>query len=118
MRLRDVVFSFAARMLGDLLSCPFQRAAGVDMPYGRREERVTSILSLVGEVRYKRWYAVNAKGEREFPADSAPGIVCGCTPGAAKRLCHIGARSQSYREASELLSLLSGYQFHQIRFSG
>lgn len=107
-RLRDAALGFAAKMVSTAMSGPLQRAAGVEMPPGRRERRTTGILSAVGEVRYTRWYAVNAKGGLAFPADDALGIVCGCTPGAAKRLCHMGAKSQSYGEASESLSLLSG----------
>lgn len=107
-RLRDTALGFAAKMVGAALSGPLQRAAGVDAPPGRRERRTTGILSAVGEVSYTRWYAVNSKGGRDFPADDALGIVCGCTPGAAKRLCHMGAKSQSYAEASESLALLSG----------
>jgi hypothetical protein len=107
-KLRDVALGFAAKMVGTALSGPLQRAAGVDAPPGRRERRTTVLLSAVGEVRYSRWYTVNAKGDRDFPADAALSIVCGCTPGAAKRLCHMGAKSQSYGEASESLALLSG----------
>lgn len=92
------------------MSGPLQRAAGVDTPPGRRERRTSGILSAVGEVSYTRWYVVDAEGGRNFPADEALGIVCGCTPGAAKRLCHMGAKSQSYGEASESLALLSGIQ--------
>jgi hypothetical protein len=95
-------------MVGTVLSGPLQRAAGVDEPPGRRERRTCGILSAVGDVSYTRWYAVDADGKRGFPADEALGIVCGCTPGAAKRLCHMGARSQSYADASESLALLSG----------
>ena len=92
------------------MSGPLQRAAGVDAPSGRRELRTKSILSAVGEVSYTRWYAVDPAGGRGFPADDALGIVSGCTPGAAKRLCHMGAKSQSYGEASQSLELLSGLQ--------
>lgn len=107
-RLRDAALGFAARMVGTALSGPLQRAAGVEAPPGRREQRTTGILSAVGKVRYTRWYALNERGERAFPADAALGIVCNCTPGAAKQLCHMGAKSQSYGEASESLALLSG----------
>jgi hypothetical protein len=107
-RIRDAALTFAAKMVGTALSGPLQRAAGVDEPPGRREQRTCGILSAVGDVSYTRWYAVGADGKRSFPADEALGIVCGCTPGAAKRLCHMGAKSQSYAEASESLALLSG----------
>jgi len=90
------------------MSGPLQRAAGADAPSGRRERRTRNILSAVGEVSYTRWYAVDAARSRGFPADDALGIVCGCTVGAAKRLCHMGAKSQSYGEASQSLELLSG----------
>jgi hypothetical protein len=95
-------------MLGVALSGPLQRAAGVDAPPGRRERRTTGILSTVGEVHYTRWYTGDAKGGRAFPADTALDLVCGCTPGAAKRLCHMGANSASYGEAATSLALLSG----------
>jgi len=107
-KLRDAALGFAAKMVGAAMSGPLQRAAGVNEPAGRRELRTTGILSAVGEVSYTRWYAVDAKGGRGFPADDALDIVCGCTPGAAKRLCHMGAKSQSYSEATESLALLSG----------
>ncbi len=107
-RLRDAALGFAAKMVGQVMSGPLQRAAGVDMPPGRKEQRTCSILSAVGEVSYTRWYTVKSNGERDFPADDALRIVCGCTPGAAKRLCHMGAKSPSYAEASESLELLSG----------
>ena len=90
------------------MSGPLQRAAGVDAPPGRRELRTKNILCAAGEVSYTRWYAVDAAGGRGFPADEALGLVCGCTPGAAQRLCHMGAKSQSYGEASQALALLSG----------
>lgn len=90
------------------MSGPLQRAAGVGAPSGRKELRTRDILSAVGEVSYSRWYAVDAAGGWGFPADDALGIVCGCTQGAAKRLCHMGAKSQSYGEASQSLALLSG----------
>lgn len=95
------------------MSGPLQRAAGADAPTDRRERRTRGILSAVGEVSYTRWYAVDPKGARSFPADEALGIICGCTPGAAKRLCHMGAKSQSYGEASQSLELLSGIQASQ-----
>jgi len=110
MRIRDAALGFAAKMVGAAMSGPLQRAAGVDEPPGRREQRTSGILSAVGEVNYTRWYVVDAKGKRGFPADEALGIVHGCTPDAAKRLCHMGAKSQSYAEASESLALLSGIQ--------
>lgn len=105
-RIRDAVLGFAAKVVGATMSGPLQRAAGVNEPAGRRELRTTGILSAVGEVSNTRWYAVDANGARGFPADDALGIVCGCTPGAAKRLCHMGAKSQSYAEAAESLALL------------
>lgn len=108
MRIRDAALGFAAKMVGAAMSGPLQRAAGVEDPPGRRERRTSGILSAVGEVSYTRWYGVDAQGSRGFPADDALGIVCGCTPGAAKRLCHMGAKSQSYGEASESLALLAG----------
>lgn len=109
-RLRDAALGFAAKMVGEVMSGPLQRAAGVDALPGRKERRTCGILSAVGEVSYTRWYVADTKGERAFPADDALGIVCGCTPGAAKRLCHMGAKSQSYVDASESLSLLSNLQ--------
>lgn len=90
------------------MSGPLQRAAGVAEPPCRKELRTKSILSSVGEVNYTRWYAVEANGTPGFPADDALGIICGCTPEAAKRLCHMGAKSQSYGEASQSLELLAG----------
>jgi hypothetical protein len=109
-RMREAARSFAAHMVGAALCGPLQRAAGVDVPAHRRELRTTGILSAVGEVSYTRWYTVDAEGNRGFPADEALGIVGGCTPGAAKRLCHMGAKSQSYQEASKALELLAGIQ--------
>jgi hypothetical protein len=106
-RLRDAALGFAAKAVGVAMSGALQRAAGVDAPPGRRELRAKNILSAVGEISYTRWYAVDSAGRRGFPADEALGIVSGCTPGAAKRLCHMGAKSQSYAEASESLALLS-----------
>ena len=90
------------------MSGPLQGAAGVDAPAGRRELRTAGVLSAVGEVSYTRWYVSDADGNRSFPADAALGIVRGCTPGAAKMLCHEAAKSQSYADASESLALLSG----------
>ena len=107
-RLRDASLGFAAKLVGAAMSGPLQRAARVDAPAGRRELRTRNILSAVGEVSYTRWYAMNAAGGWGFPADDALGIICGCTLGAAKRLCHMGAKSQSYAEASESMELLSG----------
>lgn len=114
-RIRDAALSFAAKMVGTAMSGPLQRAAGVDMPPGRRERRTSVILSAVGEVIYTRWYGANAEGTRGFPADEALGILCGCTPGAAKRLCHMGANSQSYAEASQSLELLSAIRASENR---
>ncbi len=95
------------------MSGPLQRAAGVAEPPGRKELRTKSILSAVGEVDYSRWYAVDKTGATGFPADDALGIICGCTPEAAKRLCHMGAKSQSYRESSQSLELLAGIRVSQ-----
>lgn len=107
-RIRDAALSFAARTLGELMSGPLQSAAGVDAPAGRRERRTAGVLSAVGEVSYTRWYVSGGDGNRTFPADAALGIVRGCTPGAAKMLCHEAAKSQSYADASASLALLSG----------
>lgn len=97
-------------MVGEAMSGPLQRAAGVANPPGRKEQRSCLVLSAVGEVSYTRWYAMNEKGEWHFPADDALGLTGGCTPGAAMRLCHMGAKSQSYAQASQSLGLLSGIQ--------
>lgn len=107
-KLRDASLSFAAKLVGAAMSGPLQRAAGVAEPSGRKELRTKNILSAVGEVNYTRWYAVEADGKPVFPADDTLGIICGCTPEAAKRLCHMGAKSQSYGEASQSLELLAG----------
>jgi hypothetical protein len=107
-RLRDAALGFAARIVGMTMSGPLQRAAGVDTPPGRKEQRTTGILSAVGDVSYTRWYTSDTKGQRQFPADDILGIVCGCTPGAAKSLCRMGAKSQSYGDASASLAHLSG----------
>ena len=107
-KLRDASLGFAAKLVGTAMSGPLQRAAGVAEPPGRKELREKSILSAVGEVNYTRWYTLDPDGTLGFPADDALGLVCGCTPGAAKRLCHMGAKSQSYGEASQSLELLAG----------
>lgn len=112
-RIREAALGYAAKMVGTIMSGSLQRALGVEAPTGRRELRTKSILSAVGEISYTRWYAVDPKGGRRFPADEALDIICGCTPGAAKRLCHMGAKSQSYMEASRSLELLSGIQTSQ-----
>jgi len=106
--IREAALGFAARVVGSILSGPAQRAAGVDAPPGRRGLRETTILSGVGEVSYSRAYVTGPDGKRGFPADRALGITCGCTPAAAKLLCHEAARSQSYLQASENLALASG----------
>ena len=90
------------------MSGPLQRAAGVSSPPGRRDLCTKSILSSVGEVCYTRWHVVNPEGGWGFPADEALRLVSGCTPGAAKRLCHMGAKSQSYGEASQSLEIVAG----------
>ncbi len=107
-RVRAAALGFAVHVVGAILSGPAQRAAGVAAPAGRRGRRETKILSSVGEVSYSRAYAEGADGKRGFPADRALGITCGCTPSAAKLLCHEAARSQSYLQASENLALASG----------
>ena len=107
-RVRTAALGFAARVVGEILSGPAQRAAGVEAPAGRRGRRETKILSSVGEVSYSRAYATGPDGRRGFPADRALGITCGCTPAAAKLLCHEAARSQSYFQASESLALAAG----------
>lgn len=108
--MRDAALAFAAKSLGTLLSGPIQRALRVDQPAGRRELRTTGILSSVGDVQFTRWYVRRPDRPWCFPADEALGFVGGCTPGAAARLCEMGARSQSYAEASGALRLLSGIQ--------
>jgi hypothetical protein len=108
MKLREASLSFAAKLVGAAMSGPLQRAAGVAEPPGRKELRTKSILSAVGEVNYTRWYTVEVDGMPGFPADEALGIICGCTPEAAKRLCHMGAKSQAYGQASRSLELLAG----------
>ena len=52
--LRAAALSFAAKVLGTLMSGPLQQAAGVDAPSGRRGARTTAILASVGEVSYTR----------------------------------------------------------------
>ena len=49
-RIRDAALGFAAKIVGAAMSGPLQRAAGVDAPPGRREQRTCGILSAVGEV--------------------------------------------------------------------
>ena len=90
------------------MSGPLQQAAGVDAPAGRRGRRETTILSCVGNVTYSRAYVPGNGPSERFPADDALGLVCGCTPAAAKLLCHEAARSQSYLQASENLALAAG----------
>lgn len=109
-RLRNAALGFAAKMVGEVMSGPLQRAAGVDTPPGRREKRTCSILSSVGHVDFTRWYASAPNGTRTFPADDALGIIRGCTPCAVQRLCQMGATSQSYTEASRSLETLAGIQ--------
>lgn len=106
--MRDACLKFAAKVVGVVMSGPLQRAAGVAEPPFRKELRTRRIISAVGEVSYRRWYTVDGKGSSGFPADDALGIICGCTPEAAKRICHMGARSQSYKEASRSLELVGG----------
>jgi hypothetical protein len=112
-KIRDAALSYAAKMVGTAMSGPLQRARGVDAPTDRRERRKKNLISAVGQVSYTRWYTMDTKGGRSFPADEALGIVCGCTPGAAKRICHMGAKSQSYAEAAQSLELLSGIHCSQ-----
>lgn len=107
-RVRAAALGFAARVVGEILSGPAQRAAGVEAPEGRRGRRETKVLSSVGEVSYTRAYTRGPDGRRGFPADRALGITCGCTPAGARLLCHEAARSQSYLQASENLSVASG----------
>jgi hypothetical protein len=107
-RIRAAAPGFAAEVVGAVLSGPAQRAAGVDAPPGRRGRRETKILPGVGEVSYSRAYVRGPDGRPGFPADRALGITRGCTPAAAKLLCHEAARSQSYLQASENLALACG----------
>ena len=107
-KLREAALLFAAEVVGVILSGPAQRAAGVDAPPGSRGTRTVGILSSVGEVSYTRAYVREAEEAERFPADMALGVTCGCTPAAAKLLCHESARSQSYLQASESLALASG----------
>jgi hypothetical protein len=107
-QVRAAALGFAAKVVGSILSGPVQRAAGVDTPPGRRGMRKTRVLSSVGMVSYSRAYVTGPAGKRGFPADLALGITRGCTPAAAKLLCHEAARSQSYLQASENLALAAG----------
>ena len=109
-RIRGAALGFAARMVGEIMSGPLQKALGVDLPAGRREKRSCRILSSVGHLDYTRWYARSAAGERTFPADDALRIISGCTPCAVQRLCQVGALSPSYTEASRSLETLAGIQ--------
>lgn len=106
--LRTVALGFTAKVLGALMSGPLQQAADVDAPAGRRGTRTTTILSSVGEVSYTRAYVPGSGSQSRFPADEALGLICRCTPSAAKLLCHEAARSQSYLQASENLALAAG----------
>ena len=92
------------------MSGPLQEALGVAAPVGRRGNRTTNVLTTVGEVSYTRAYVRDAREGGHFPADEALGLVRGCTPGAAMMLCHEAARSQSYLQASESLSLVGGLE--------
>ena len=106
--LRKAALGFAAKVLGTLMSGPLQQAAEVDAPAGRRGTRTTTILTSVGEASYTRAYVLGSGSQPHFPADDALGLICRCTPAAAKLLCHEAARSQSYLQASENLSLAAG----------
>ena len=106
--LRSAALACAARVLGALMSGPLQQAAGVDAPSGSRGKRSATILSSVGEVSYTRAYVPGSGPGTRFPADAALGLVCNCTPAAAKLLCHEAARSQSYNQAEESLRLSAG----------
>ena len=92
------------------MSGPLQEALGVTSPVGSRGSRTTSVLTSVGEVSYTRAYVRDAREGSHFPADEALGLVRGCTPTAAMTLCHEAARSQSYLQASESLSLVGGLE--------
>lgn len=106
--LREAALGFAAKVLGSLMSGPLQQAAGVDAPADRRGKRATTILTSVGEVCYTRAHVPGCGSSPRFPADEALGLVCRCTPAAAKLLCHEAARSQSYLQAAESLALAAG----------
>lgn len=108
LNLRDASLKFARQVLGGLMSGPLQEAAGIYMPAGRRGERTTTIFTSVGRVNYRRHYIPQADGKSCFPADEAFGLVEKCTPMGAKLLCHEAARSQSYQQAAENISLVSG----------
>lgn len=105
--LRDASHGFAAEILGGILSGPAQRAAGVDAPAGRRGLRETSVLSLVGPVRFTRAY-VRKDGESSFPADFALMITRGFTPGAAALALREAAGSQSFLQAAKNLEAAAG----------
>lgn len=106
--LRAAALSFAAKVIGALMSGPLQQAMDVDSPAGRRGKRTKKVFSSVGKITYTRAYVKEADGTRSFPADRALGITCGCTPTGAELLCHEAARSQSYLQASENLAIASG----------
>ncbi len=90
------------------MSGPLQEAACVAAPPGRRGKRSTTIFTAVGDVRYERCYVRLPDGKSCFPADEALGVVEKCTPMGAKLLCHEAARSQSYQQAAENISVASG----------
>lgn len=90
------------------MSDPLQQAMGVDKPEGRRGSREATILTSLGNVSYTRAYVPDSEPDSHFPADQALGLICRCTPTAAKLLCHEAARSQSYLQASENLALVAG----------
>ncbi len=90
--LRAAALSFAAKVLGTLMSGPLQQAAGVDAPSGRRGTRTTTILASVGEVSYTRARVPGSAPQPRFPADEALGLICRCTPG-----CALGAGAHQRR---------------------
>jgi hypothetical protein len=92
------------------MSGPLQEALGVAAPAGGRGSKTINVLTSVGKVSYTRAYVRDTKAGGRFPADEALGLVRGCTPTAAMMICHEAARSQSYQQASEGLSLVGGLE--------
>lgn len=106
--LREAALGCVTHVLGALMSGPLQEAAGVASPPGKRGKRTVEVLTSAGPVSYSRAYVRLPDGTNAFPADELFGIVRGCTPSAAKLLCHEAARCQSYKQASESLALVGG----------
>jgi hypothetical protein len=107
--IREALRQDGRRALEDLLNDAHWRVEGDEVRPCEKcyAARPNEVSSLFGEVVLRRNYYTDGQGGGRAPLDEALGIVEGCTPALARRMCRAGA-VEHYEAAAESLNEYSG----------